>query len=144
MWYHHGHMFKAGPEASFLARRIIYPLLATAPTITHSSFCILEYTVYSIHDESSEAWSHEQQGAVCRRPHTRNVDRHVVVTSVTACPHSRVSCIQQQLRWQLLPEATASWPELDRPFEFARVTPWNAPSIVDFAGANPWQSNTKY
>ncbi len=35
-------------------------------------------------------------------------------------------------------------PGLDRPFEFAREAPWNAPSMVDFAGANPWQSDTKY
>ncbi len=30
---------------------------------------------------------------------------------------------------------------LDRPFEFARVTPWNAPSMVGFAGVNPCRSH---
>ncbi len=33
---------------------------------------------------------------------------------------------------------------LDRPYGFARVTPCNGLAMVDFAGGNPWQSNTKY
>ncbi len=33
---------------------------------------------------------------------------------------------------------------LDRPYEFARVTPCNGLAMVDSAGGNPWQSNTKY
>ncbi len=41
-------------------------------------------------------------------------------------------------------EMPGRWPGLDRPFEFARLTPYNGPSMVDFARINPWHSNVKY
>ncbi len=35
-------------------------------------------------------------------------------------------------------------PGLDRPYGFARVTPCNGLAMVDFAGGNPRQTDTKY
>ncbi len=44
------------------------------------------------------------------------------------------------LKWYLLVVLGSG---LDRPFKIARFSPLNGPSMVDFARANPWQSDTK-
>ncbi len=58
--------------------------------------------------------------------------------------------LQNQSEWNdwLIPSGSENRANLtaglDRPYGLARVTPCNGLAMVDFAGGNPWQSNTKY